>query len=511
MYKIIIVDDETNAIEGLKILIDTKRNNISEILSSNNAIEALKIIDSERPDIIISDISMPQMTGLEMIAEIKKIENYSPMIVILSGYSTFSYAQQAMSHGVKAYLLKPVDEDELNDKLDELIGEIEANSQQTFEKNIILEASLYKILSGDKTTKNINNFLSRLGFVDGNSLVVLGSNILYNQNKDIELSDEELDKDFENLKELFQKYFGKTYNCNSFRYGGNKMVSFVWGNSLNQNEINDCYKAFLFETENTLSVSVPVNYSNAINNGKGFIVELTKIMENKNLETADKPSNVSSTVFKEVNDLFLSISNNFEVLYREELEKDLKIAIDKAIENNISIKGFENIFNAFIVNISSYVAVENNSVPVIMAKVNDIHKKGNSLSSLKDEYVSLLLSLFDDMNEYNNKLQNETFHSIITYVDNNFTENLTLKSLSSRFYVNPIYLGRVFKKQTGTLFNEYLTTLRIEKSKVLLKKTSKKVYEIAEEIGFNDPNYFIAKFLKSEGVTPSSYRKQNKE
>ncbi len=500
MYKIIIVDDEINAIEGLKILIDTERNHISEMLTSTNAIEALEIIKNERPDIIISDISMPQMSGLEMIAEIKKIENYNPMMIILSGYSTFTYAQTAMSHGVKAYLLKPVDEDELNDKLDELIGEIEANSQQTFEKNAVLDGALYKILSGDKTKKAINSFLSLLG-AESEQMMLLFSEITYKENREIELSEEELDGDFEKLSSLFESVFSPALSCKCFKAFGDKMLSVLWGD-IDKEKALSLWNEFDKRADSELSVFLNMTCTDIFDGGKEFSKELAGI-----IGTPTKyQGNLFAKDFKELNDMFTEISSSFESFSKEELQKALEEALDRAVALNISLSGFKTIFNTFIVNISSFVSVDNLTVNDLLEQAEALSENGGILSN-KKRYVEYVLSLFDKMTEYNSQMQNETLTAIISYVNNNFTDNITLKSLAQKFYINPIYLGRVFKKQTGTLFNEYLTTLRIEKSKVLLKTTNKKVYEIANEIGFNDPNYFIAKFLKIEGVTPSQFRK----
>lgn len=509
MYRIIIVDDEVNAIEGLKLLIDTKRNNISEILSSTNAIEALEVIKREHPDIIISDISMPQMTGLEMIAEIKKMDNYNPMMIILSGYSTFSYAQTAIASGVKAYLLKPVDEDELNDKIDELIGEIEANSQQAFEKNIVLEGALIKILNGDNSKKTVSSFLSLLNYKEGDDIIIAHSDIIYRENKDVELSDEDLDRDFDKIKNIFTSSFGNCVQANAFKISGDGMLCIITAKNIADSLITKSIEAFKANTIEALSVDLPMTVSEKITSDN--FVETLKAMLTTNAPASlfeNILDGTSGRDFKEINDIFLSLSNNFDVLYRDEIKAKLEEGIDLAIAKNMKIQGFNPLFTAFLMNISKYVLVDNMSMDDLLKRAKDIFVNVKKLKEDKAIIVNFILSLYDDMSDYNKKMQNETLHNIIAYVNNNYTENLTLKSLASKFYANPIYLGRIFKKETGTLFNEYLTNLRIEKSKVLLKKTNKKVYEIAEEIGFNDPNYFIAKFLKREGITPSQFRKK---
>ncbi len=509
MYKIIIVDDEINAIEGLKILIDKERMNISTMLTSTNALEGLEIIRSERPDLIITDISMPQMTGLEMIAAIKQIENYNPMIVILSGYSTFSYAQTAMSHGVKAYLLKPVDEDELNDKLDELIGEIEASRQVEFEKNVVMEGTFLKILSYDRTPKLLNTFFNHLSIKPNDQILFAQTLIKFKGEKEVDQDTEQIDASFEKMREIFANKFNNTPKIANITTSSQNMISIIFGENLDMAEIKQNFQEVELSLSDSLEMLTTTSFfehfssldtftQDAITISKTQIEEKTQILIDETFSNKD---------FKEINELFSKISSNFDTIFAEELQKALTLAFNKAIEINLPLSQFSAIFNAFIINISKYLSGVYEDMSQVIQRTRSLTENAKSIYSIKDDCFDLILKISADMTDHNSKLQNETFHTILTFVNNNFTQSITLKSLAQKFYVNPIYLGRVFKKNTGTLFNEYLTNLRIEKSKVLLNKTNKKVYEIASEIGFSDPNYFIAKFLKFEGITPSQYRK----
>ncbi len=509
MYKLIVVDDEVNAIEGLKILIDKERNNISEILTSQNAIEALVVIEKERPDIIVSDISMPQMTGLEMIAEIKLMENYNPMIIILSGYSTFTYAQTAMSHGVKAYLLKPVDEDELNDKIDELIGEIETTKQLNFEKNIVLYGIIQKFLNGDKNSKNFEKFKNLIDIEKGNSIILSASNFIYKADQDIDLTDEQIELDYEKIKDITTSHFDDVA-IHSFLISSNEILNIFSGKTITETDVKASFANACKDILTKLEIKISTSFSSSlteIDDVPNGIVDIVNEIENTK-PTIMPDEQLSSADFRELNDIFTLLATNFDTMFIEELQEHLNSALNTAITLNVPTTHFTAIFNAFLINITRFVSNAYDDVNSILSHGSEISNKYSNIGDAKDDYINFIVEIFNKMTDYNKKLQNETFYNIITYINTNFTENLTLKSLALKFYVNPIYLGRVFKKKTGTLFNEYLTNLRIDKSKILLKKTTRKVYEIASEIGFNDPNYFIAKFLKSEGITPSQFRKK---
>lgn len=96
---------------------------------------------------------------------------------------------------------------------------------------------------------------------------------------------------------------------------------------------------------------------------------------------------------------------------------------------------------------------------------------------------------------------------ILDYVDMNYTENLNIKVIANKFYLNAAYLGQLFKKTTGTSFKRYLQEIRIRESKKLLKMSGLRIYEIAHKVGYEDPNYFVIKFQEVEGISPTAYRK----
>ena len=95
---------------------------------------------------------------------------------------------------------------------------------------------------------------------------------------------------------------------------------------------------------------------------------------------------------------------------------------------------------------------------------------------------------------------------ILDYINKNYKENLTMQQISSLFFMNTAYLGRLFKKKTGKSFNSYLNEIRIKAAKSLLESTSLKIHEISKEVGYNDFNYFVTKFESIEALSPKNYR-----
>ena len=515
MSKILLVDDEINAINGLKVIIDFKKLEIDTVLTAKNAFEALSLIENEKPEYIITDISMPQMTGLEMITEIKKIAKYSPKIVVLSGFSTFSYAQEALALGVRSYLLKPIDDDELNDILFKLYSEPDENNSEL--EKVIAESVMVKVLNGDATHKSLHHIESFIDLKLDSCIMLCPSKIGYKSAKELELSDEEIALNNEKFINIIVKMVSSEAVVSTFEITDTEILFLLHGQNLNIKSV----KAKIEQGQKLAFSNLSIISSVVVSDSFKGIENITKTYRDcrnsiLQISSTSKPQTVlqseetiSSEDFKIIYNLFGELSTNFETIKEEELSEKLNNIFKIAKEIDMPLSYFWSIFNAFIINITKYVAELDRDVETIIDKLANIkNQQFNLLSTNESKLHDLVFELFTEMNTHKIHQQHEVFHNIITYVNNNYPENLTLKSLATKFYVNPIYLGRLFKKNTGTFFNEYLTELRIDKSRLLLLKTNKKVYEIADEIGFNDPNYFIAKFLKAEGTTPSQYRKK---
>ncbi|MFI3166867.1 MAG: response regulator [Bacillota bacterium] len=515
MSKILLVDDEANALNGLKVLIDFEKYDIDTIFTAKNAFDALAIIEESRPEYIITDISMPQMTGLQMITEIKKVAKYTPKIIVLSGFSTFQYAKEALALGVRAYLLKPCDEDELDDILTKLHAEPDEDKEET--ASAVAESFMLKILNGENAQKAYLAIESFMEYKPGESLCIFPCKVAFKNSKEVDLTEEEIENSNAKFVEIMTKMLTAEGKVAAFSLSSSEILFVLHAQIISTESLSQKIK----NTQDLAFSGHGIISSAILSDSFIRIDEIAKVFgecKNSLLHTSGltKPQlsmladeTISSDEFKTIYNLFNELSANFETIYQDELTEKIDTIFAMAKQIDMPVAYFWSIYNAFIINITRYVAELDRDVDKIIDKLADIKsKQSQTLLQENSPLKDLVIELYTEMNTHKIHQQNEVFHNIITYVTNNYSENLTLKSLSTKFYVNPIYLGRLFKKNTGTLFNEYLTNIRIEKSKVLLLKTNKKIYEIADEIGFNDPNYFIAKFLKAEGTTPSQYRKK---
>lgn len=138
----------------------------------------------------------------------------------------------------------------------------------------------------------------------------------------------------------------------------------------------------------------------------------------------------------------------------------------------------------------------------------DCFKETRSLKELISQIEETLYFCAEELSSLNNKKSGSDIYRIKKYIEKNYDESLTLKDIAAQFYIHPVYLGQLFKKTYGVYYKDFLLAVRIRKAKLILKHTDLRIYQVADEVGFGSPDYFVTQFEKLEGVTPSKYRKQ---
>jgi len=348
MLKIIIADDEPFFIEGLKVLIDWEKNGYEIIGLAYNGEEAIEKIIAQKPDVVLTDLRMPEIEGLEIIRKCVKELNLKLKFIIISGYDDFSYAQKAMKYGVNHYILKPVDEETLLNALSEIRVEISEYSDVSQSKHI-----------------------------------------------DIFLSDALLD----------------------------------------------------------------------------------------------------------------AISKNDSIAIEQEIDKYLSDIRKKSIPS-ISVTAFRNhIFVEIMKAIHALGGVAGDFIEKYPQLIID---PNFSVNELKPALYDFCRDCAQFMMALKSKQVNGLMVKIERYVQANYQESINLKKLSEMFYINPVYLGQLFSKHFNMYFHDYLTKIRIDEAKKLLRTTDMKVYEVADKVGFQNVDYFINKFKKLVNCTPLNYRSQSK-
>lgn len=509
---LLTVDDERFIHLGLNKLINWAEFNIDKIGEAFDGDAALEIIIDKRPDIILTDIRMPGLDGLDLISRVSQLEDYFPDWVIISGYESFSYAKKAMKYGVKYYLLKPIDEKELKKILIELSAKFQYNSRLDIkvERRLAVSAIIRRLVSVKAEPEYLNKAKEILGDIKPSRYCQIIFNGAYE--KSVESA----------LRTILVKLGAE---------GASERIVYIKDNHigvvLTEDDVPEYeLKAFVYKLQidsskafnKNIYVSVGVHIDKLENLYKSFLS--SKIALNKILLQKSEPVFIAEDIYE-----FEKIRNfdlAKEIIFFPDLLKsiecndgeDIRVRIDCIYswirKHQASPSSIKLWINCLIIDITRLIVELGGNQNDY---VNDFRKKALTEPFIFTEDLRKDIDLFcQNSGLIISKLKKSNCEgtiSIITqYIRDNFAEQLSLKLIGERYSMNPVYLGQLFKKKTGSSFNLFLAGVRVCEAEKLLTRTDLRVYEVARSVGYFDCDYFTRQFIKIIGETPAKYRKQ---
>lgn len=506
--KILIVDDEFIMRQGIKHMIDWEEEGFKVIGEASNCQEALEIIENDRPHIIISDIVMPQIDGIEFT---KIVQDKYPQIqiVILSSYSDFEYVRSSFQNGAVDYVLKPSlkpsDFLETLKKISKKISDVNLSSKGQVNIGNILNRL---ILGFDVNIdfEHLNNLFTHPCFcLFGTNAKKVYINYEKRQqminsfNSEINLEDfrEEIIQ-FTNIEDDVVLII-VNYNKGDYEKVKSKLAEVTEKIALNFNEVFFALSKEFYSIANIKDV-----YE------KDFSVLTQQYFYNKNIYLLNsknfiQPESMEKFNFKGFSELvsILQISKAFEMLTEY---------ISKAIANR-SITEFELktlIQNCFYNVISTLEYLNSDSISTSSLKRECFSKIDNCkyAEELIIEYKSILNSFNEIIDKHQNNINSHMINKIIQYIYEHYDEQLTLSYVSKLFNFNYYYLSSYFSSHNEEGFNEFLNKIRIKKACEFLKKDIP-ISDISNMVGYSDQSYFCKVFKKFTGLTPSSFRKNS--
>lgn len=523
-----IVDDEPYIRQGLRILINWEQYGFTVCGEAANGREALELLETTDFDLVITDIKMPVMSGLELIEQTWERVSRKIGFIILSGFYEFEYARKAIKYSVIDYVLKPVQKEELIRALenykDQHFKQIAERKKQEDTNKILFDRHLTNLIA-DRYDAESLEYVKRY-LID--SVNVRYISIEYDSSDDRfrELSMEEKIKAKNLLYDSLKIYLGDQWNHSYMEANPNKDaygVGFLFVrkleelNGLSEKEyiqklyqrLSDAvsYKIILYigqRVEDISSISESYKSASIARTFQLFSAEKDIAYYD---EIEEKPKTGKSSVDKEImDDLIKAIEENNEESINEKIdlvyehfkqlatEPDIvKINLDYLLFNLISLaKDMDPAFDQGEI----YKMISQGGYEKMAVRGSVKHFK-----EFAQEFSTYLM-----------QLRQHAFGGVLTEIEKEITEhymdNLSLKSLSEKYYINSAYLGQIFKRQYGSPFKDYLNNYRIERAAELLLRSDEKVYLIASSVGFNNTDYFISRFVQIKGITPLQYRKQ---
>lgn len=502
MYKVLLVDDEPTIREGLRTLIPWDELGFEVIDTAANGQEALQKCEELQPELLIADIRMPGMTGLELIKTLRDMNN-NMHVLILSGYADFEYAKQAILHRIDGYLLKPVDEDELTGYLVKLRDQLDKSAtivrESSDEHHFTMEMAIQSLLAGDAPQLLTSSEMS--GSLDWESYEV----ILIKLNTSKELVS------FKNkLRVMFdERRRGIVFTMEPY-------IGIVLNGSLGDdiNRRNVYKEIWVACSEHVFAVSGGEVHSwEEIANS--YLIALDRMkdrffLENGTISLAgrDYVQSDSTDHGKYIDNLFLASIDTLYFALEVGNHSAAKQLIRETAEEMVSSGSTEEEIKTRFVQLFSTVLdklIHNKSEIQslkIRAGLVEIYKETRYLG-----LIERLEAIAEGMaSSMDNAGTDTLIKRMIDLIHRNYSENLKLEKLADLYNYNSAYLGKLFKQVTGEHFNTYLDKVRIEQAKTLLEQ-GLKVYQVAEKVGYANVDYFHTKFRKYVGTSPSNYRR----
>ncbi len=473
MYKILIVEDERDAREGLAELI--RQHDISiEVDVCKDGLEGYQTALRMLPDIVISDIRMPGCDGLSM-AEKLQCRNFRGKILLLTGYADFTYAQQAIRYGVTDYILKPIIPEEFLSLLQRYLQEA-AREKLVNEKKDPHMSYLFSEADDEALGYRISHMQYTECFFA--VLYMSGTSKL----------PEEMEKTLLKERDLYLSYLpDKQYRgiCIGFRDHAVNHMAIARLNALLKDFENvicvytiqslqtvDSIKAVWDRLQEAVIWSITytsrfINYTPAMEHTGGPDQEDEYIQSKlRKLQCQH-----SYGEYKE-----LLIRHMEEMRKRHEHPRTIRMTAVSGLLKKGSKRRY-------------FLAVERLSRAKTFTEITDCIREyfQEDPNDSMDQYSRFVRQAISEMNEH-------------------YAEQISLNSVAEKLKITPQYLSKIFMKETSATFVNYLTALRIEKAKLLLKNTNQKINLICQQVGYPDAKYFCTLFKKETGVTPNQYR-----
>ena len=526
--KVVVVDDEQLEINLIKNCINWDFLNMEIVGEAQDAISALELVEEISPDIIFTDINMPITDGIKFSEMV--IKRYpKTKIVILSGYDNFNYVQKSMHIGASDYILKPINNDELFKAASKLKNIIDFERESSKEYNLlkkeltdnlpyIKEKFLNELICNNLDTEKIINKALFLGLRfkyqyiqvaaieitslrenNYNGLSFKRNTIVMNvvkqffqmdeytyifydmQNRIIILNNNENIDLLEKCEELKVSIVDETQFCVSIGIG--RQMKHIWEIEASYKEALAALKYRVTEGNNLVILYDHISIGN-INQNVCNINELNeKLSFYLRSALYDKASSIIEQYFKNID---LDDRNNLKelrIMAMNIVTTSFKTLISMGLYNSDELYNIQiRLFNELILL---------DTLPDIIKALNEV-----ILEAVKKDNINKP-SKIDDI-----------IIKAKEYIDANLSDcELSLSLTAKHLYINPSYLSRMFKKEIGISFVEYITKTRMEKAIELLRKGELKVFEIADCIGISDSNYFSTCFKKYFGVSVSEYKK----
>lgn len=506
---VLIVDDEVYVREGLRQILDWEKYGFTICDEAGTGQEALEKIQLYQPGLVLLDIKMPGMSGIELIRTARE-EGFQGEMIVLSGYSDFEYAQAAIHYGVGNYIVKPIDEGELTaaivavkEKIDtKQMRELSMSQYRKKAKSMVLHDILngrefdpyinYRELKLDASVYQViiyENYLPHLQLTRFADLLLLGDNEedhleqIKQQNRNIILlKNRHALEHFQNWIAHYDRGFQKGSFMDS--------VFFVYGEEVfDIREIHRSYQQCLTLIER-----------------KFFCDKYQRMLSFRDIPKEECATEIDESVGKEYSEKLVGYIQTHN---RRKISQALEELKNFLAQNNFRILAVRHLLIDILLEVKhQIIRIYGSGVEIPFQKNATVIEVIENKFSMYEIFEYLTEQFEMIMSYVGNETSDNVFKEILCYVDNNYSASLKLEQIGPMFGYSSAYLGKLFSLKKGCSFKTYLDQIRVEKSQKLLLETDMKIYEVAAKVGYKYVDAFHQKFKKVTNLSPAEYRKQ---
>ena len=515
MIKVVIVEDEFLARQYLRDIIDWEKYGFCIVAEATNGREGIEMIHKFHPDLVITDVKMPKMDGLQMAQEV--IKKYEDMkFILLTAYDEFNYARNALKLGIRSYILKH----EIDSGI--LLAELEKMKEsiihETGKKQLVSAQILKKIVREPLQRMELESLITIYHLpVKRNKTVMLlaafdsHANDTSEQHSTAETGDDK-------FLEIVNKVLGQRIEGDVFKFDENRYLVLI-----NPPDINSKARMMEYTHKFCLDIQSQVeqNMKNTVSIAIGGVIEelcriqkyYSQLMQLITLKFFTRGSAI--LVYDETVTSQKDANKELEFLLQKFIEYMMLDEFCKSKEYLYSIfidilakKKDMDLFRGTLGSVldilhSSYIKAGNGLLEKYR-KINVLYEDAGRFNNIYKVY-DWVAGIIDSIIQARNSNYSRSVSEALKFISQNYNRDITLEKLAAVMGVSEIYACQLFKKEVGEAFKAYLIGFRVKKAKELLESGKYKIYEISEMVGYQTVQYFCQTFKRLTGKNPGDY------
>jgi two-component system response regulator YesN len=484
MYKVLIVDDEEWTLKALRLIVDWNRFDMEIAGEAANGADAARLYRQIRPDLVVSDIRMPGLNGIELLERIRK-EDKRSAVVFISAHSDFIYAQQALSLGAADYLLKPITQHGMEQVLARVSERLHEDRQIRSKLENYEAMRLFDELAGTRVlTSQLGQKLAQAGFSPERGQFRCIA--VRTESRALSVGDVEAETATR----------GASAASLVTPAGPGRWLILI---QFDRTENGEPYSRWKRIVGRSMSVGATIGISELCDDWSSFREAYRQAQAMaKQAFVAGKPGIYT---YRDPGPLVHELARRLQNAKQPAQLEELIVRMSEAskVRWNLEVlTKFYNMANAHLDKlfspIESFVPVGEEELTETFANESDVFRY------LKSRFVQ-------ENAEPGKSPSHKTVQQIVNEIREHYDRKITLSGMAEKYHINLSYLSLLFKQETGKTFLQYVLDVRMNKAEELLKSGELSTYEICERVGYDDYFYFIKQFKKNKKTTPGEFRK----